>query len=57
VEAVVQLRGQEDLVAAEGLDGLTDLGLVLVHLGRVDVAVADLERRRHGLDGVGGSIW
>jgi hypothetical protein len=54
VEAVVELGGQEHLVAPEALDGRTDLRLVLVHLRRVDVAVADLERRRHRLDGVGG---
>lgn len=45
VEAVVQLRGDEDVAAVESAlgDGLADARLVAVHLGGVDVAVADLE--------------
>jgi hypothetical protein len=45
VEAVVQLAGHEDLVAgdARARDGLADTLLVAVHLGGVDVPVADLE--------------
>src|SRR5579875_186989 len=47
VEAVVQLARDEDLATVDpgGTDGLADLLLVAVHLGGVDVAVADLEGR------------
>ena len=50
VEAVVELGGDVELVArdAGGLDRGPDLGLVAVHLGGVDVAVAHLERLLDG---------
>ena len=54
VVAVVELAGDEHLAAVDagGADRLADAPLVAVHLGGVDVAVADLEGRRHGLGGV-----
>ena len=54
VEAVVQLAGHEDLAAVDARagDGLADALLVAVHLGGVDVPVADLEGRGHGLGGL-----
>ena len=54
VEAVVELAGDEDLAAVDagGADGLADLLLVAVHLGGVDVPVADLERRERGVLGL-----
>ena len=52
VESVVELAGDEHLVARDvgPVDALTDLLLVAVHLGRVDVAVADVERGPHRVD-------
>ena len=49
VIAVVELAGDEHLAAVQpGIaDPLTDLLLVAVHLGGVDVAVADLQRRTY----------
>jgi hypothetical protein len=41
-------------VEAGGADRLADAALVAVYLRRVDVAAADLERRRHRLRGDGG---
>jgi len=54
VDAVVELAGDEHVgpVAPGGADRLTDLPLVAVHLGRVDVPVADLQRPTHDPDGV-----
>ena len=54
VEAVVQLAGHEDLAAVDARagDGLADALLVAVHLGGVDVPVADLERGRDRLGGL-----
>ena len=48
--ARVELRGHEDLLArhAAGADARAHGGLVLVALGRVDVAVAGLERAQDG---------
>jgi len=54
VEAVVQLAGHEDLVAGQagGADRLADALLVAVHLGGVEVPVADVQRLGHRLQGV-----
>src|SRR6476660_5033493 len=54
VEAVVELAGDEDVVAVDagGADGLADLLLVSVHLGGVDVPVADLEGRERRVLGL-----
>src|ERR1700761_6609646 len=48
---VGQLAGYEPLVAAQpgGADRLADAGLVAIHLGRVDVAVADVEGGAYSL--------
>jgi hypothetical protein len=50
VRAVVQLAGHEELVATQARrgDGGADAGLVAVHLGGVDVPVADLDGGLHG---------
>ena len=55
VEAVVELGGHVDLVPRDRgrPQRLAHLLLVAVHLRGVDVAVADLERLRHRLRGVG----
>jgi hypothetical protein len=54
VETVAELAGDEDVGPGEpaGADGLADLALVAVHLGGVDVAVADVEGFADGADGV-----
>ena len=59
VEAVVQLAGHEDVAAVEPgrADRLADAPLVAVHLGGVDVPVADLQRLAHGAAVSPGSIW
>ena len=50
VEAVVELARDVDLAAikARGANGLADSPLVAVHLRRVDVPIADLERMHDG---------
>ena len=55
VEAVVELAGDVQLVPVEAGGGhrLADPLLVAVHLRRVDVPVADLERGAHRLRGLG----
>jgi hypothetical protein len=54
VEGVAELAGDEDFGAIEtrGANRLADLLFVAVHLGSVDVAVADLERLSHRFRGV-----
>ena len=54
VTPVVELAGDEHLAAVQpGIaDSLTDFLLVAVHLGGVDVAVADLQRRTHRSSGL-----
>jgi hypothetical protein len=56
VKGVAELARHEDLVARQpgGPDRVADAALVAVHLGRVDVPVADLEGRRDGLRGLRG---
>ena len=50
VGTVVELAGDEDLGAGDGRPAhrLLNLGLVAVHLGRIDVAITDLERAEGG---------
>jgi len=54
VTGVAQLARDEDVraVHAGGVDGLTDLLLVAVHLGGVDVPVTGLQGGGDGLGGV-----
>ena len=49
VVGVVDLRRDEQVLASDsrGLERRPDLGLVAVHLGGVDMAVADLEGAAH----------
>ena len=56
VKAVVELAGDEYLGAIEagGASGVADSALVAVHLGRIDVPVADLEC---GADRLSGVLW
>ena len=53
VEAIGQLAGDEHLASGKArfAHGLTDTRLVAVHLGRVDVPVADPQRLRSGVLG------
>src|SRR5215210_1210205 len=54
VERVVELACDEDVAAVEarGAQALTDLTFVAVHLGRVDVPVANPEGLGHSLSGL-----
>ena len=56
---VAELAGDVDLVAARpgDADGLADATLVLVHLGRVDVPIAGLERQRTASAVSSGGTW
>ena len=56
VEAVVELAGDVHVPAvdAEVADALTDARLVLVHLGGVDVPIADVQRFSDGPGGLVG---
>ena len=56
MEAVVELARDEHVATVDAgvANALSDTRLVLVHLGGVDMAVADVQRRPDGLGGFAG---